>query len=444
MSYSIGIRREDLSKKGEERVAIVPALLQKISQAGHKCLIQPGIHPKTQENKRRFKDAEYISAGAEIRENIEAADLIFGLKEVELKHLLENKTYFMFSHTHKGQVKNRKLLKALIQKKCSLIDYELICFENRQRVLTAFTYFAGYAGMTDSLWTLSKRQDIFPLQSLKQSVGYENMEELYQNLDKLASQIAKEGTSASSPPLIVAFLGNGKTSAGAQTIFDRLPVKEIELKDLEKTFQQASRNFVYKLVLDIPEMYRLKAPYQQLNSKLTHQDLFNLYLQQPDQFESNMDKVFPYCTMWMNCIIWSEKYPRLLTRQQAQDWYSKKQVLKMIGDITCDPEGAIQFSAETWIDDPVFIFNPKTKENKSGFEGEGIAVMAVTNLPCEFPKDASIEFSKNFEPVLMPMLEANFSANRMESANLPSEIEAACILWKGKLTEKYKYMEEYT
>jgi len=443
MKYSLAIRREDLSKKGEKRVAVVPDLLRKISAIGHTCLVQPAIHPNTGENKRWFSDQEYISAGASLTENLGLADLIFGLKEVETDLLLEEKTYFMFSHTHKGQVKNRKLLQALLNKKCTLIDYELIVHQNRQRVLTAFTYFAGYAGMADSLWTLMKRQPIFPVQNLKQAIAYQNLQELFDSLDTLALQIEETGTDPSGPPLICAFLGNGKTSTGAQTIFDKLPVKEISLENLEETFTMGSRKFVYKLVLDITEMYRLKKEYQPDYGQLENQDMMNLYFQHPDYFESNMDQIFPYCTMWMNCIIWSEKFPRLITRAQAKKWYATHQELQVIGDITCDPEGAIQFSAETWIDDPVFVYNPQSNESTQGFEEPGIAVMAVTNLPCEFAGDASTQFSQDFEPLVSPMLAADFHADTLEEAGLPFEIATACILWKGRFTSQYQYMEEY-
>lgn len=443
MKYSIGIRREDLSKKGEERVAISPKLLAQMMEKGHACSVQPAIHPNTGERKRRFEDKAYEKVGAKITENLSETDIIFGLKEVDLAEIMAKKCYFMFSHTHKGQIKNRKLLASLKEKSCSLIDYELICHENKQRVLTAFTYFAGYAGMADSLWTLMKRTDILPTKELKQAVAYENMGELYEKLDLLASQIEKKGTSPNHPPLIVAFLGNGKTSTGAQEIFDRLPTKAIGISELKETFEKGDRHFVYKLVLDIPDMYRFKAEHQSQYATLSHREIFQLYLKEPDLFESNMDQIFPYCSMWMNCIIWSDKYPRLISREAAREWYKKDQVLKVIGDITCDPEGAIHFSAETWIDDPVFIYEPETENHIQGFEGKGIAVMAVTNLPCEFPADASQQFSDDFAPLITPLLAADFHADQFEEAKLPPEIAQACILWKGKFTPKYSYMRDY-
>ena len=96
-------------------------------------------------------------AGAEISEDLSKAKVIFGLKEIHLTRLLPNKAYYTFSHTHKGQIKNRLMLKRLVELDSTLIDYELIRDEKDNRKITAFTYNAGYAGMVDTLWTLGKR-----------------------------------------------------------------------------------------------------------------------------------------------------------------------------------------------------------------------------------------------------------------------------------------------
>jgi alpha-aminoadipic semialdehyde synthase len=116
--------------------------------------------------------------------------------------------------------------------------------------------------------------------------------------------------------------------------------------------------------------------------------------------------------------------------------------LKVIGDITCDPNGSIEFSKETWIDDPVYIYNPISGSIENGFNGKGIAVMAVTNLPCEFSADASIQFSDDLKPFLKQMIKANYKGKLSES-NLPEEIKRAVILWRGNFTSKYYYMKKY-
>ena len=179
MKNIIAIRREDLSKKGEKRVAISPALAKEIVSEGYSLLVQPAFHPDTQTQKRAYSDEAYAEAGAKITEDISEANIVFGLKEIELANILPNKAYFFFSHTHKGQVKNRKMLQACVDRKVSIVDYELIVNEHRQRVITAFTYFAGYAGMIDSIWALGKRFQFkgmeHPFSQIPQSIEKEDL-----------------------------------------------------------------------------------------------------------------------------------------------------------------------------------------------------------------------------------------------------------------------------
>ena len=135
-------------------------------------------------------------------------------------------------------------------------------------------------------------------------------------------------------------------------------------------------------------------------------------------------------------------YPRSISKKLMKEIYSKSKTLIAIGDITCDPNGSIEFSKETWIDNPVYIYNPKTESIKDGFEGNGIAVMAVTNLPCEFSADASTQFSENLFPFLKDIVSANYK-DSLHDSNLPEEIKRAVIMWKGRFTKRYSYMKEY-
>ncbi|MFK7926394.1 MAG: hypothetical protein AB8H47_30885 [Bacteroidia bacterium] len=442
MKNTIGIRREDLSKTGEQRVALTPETVKTLVQNGHQVLLQPAKHPQTGERKRAFQDDSYQAVGANVSESLEAANPIFGLKEVEISNIIADKAYLIFSHTHKAQVKNRKMLAHFMEQRNTVIDYELVTHANRQRVITAFTYFAGYAGMIDSLWTLGQRYAQrgieHPFQAIPQSIEKADLELIKEIIRSVGERIAAEGTPANLPPLITVFLGNGKTSTGAQSIYDLLPVQEIKPEDLAQTFATGDRKKIYKLVLDVPDMYR-----HQSDSTLDPAAFFQRYLAQPSEFESDMERIFPYASMWMNCIIWGPEFPRLLTRDQAEQWYKDHQTLEVIGDITCDPEGAIHFSKETWINEPVFVYDPATRERQMGFEGEGIAVMAVTNLPCEFAADASAQFSADMGDLIAGIAEADFSAASPQAAGLPEAIQRAVILWKGEFTPDFAYMQEY-
>ena len=449
MKNSIGIMREGKSKRGEKRTAITPSNTKLITSWGHKVIIQSGIHPDTGEEKRIFKDADYRKAGAVVSEDLSSADLIFGLKELSIKRILPGKAYYFFSHTHKGQIKNRPMLKKLVETNSTMIDYELITNDNSERLITAFTYNAGYAGMVDSLWTFGKKLKISginnPFEAIPQAVDGQDLQSVKNVIKKVALKIEKEGTPKHIPPIIVCFLGKGKTAFGSRVIFNLLPHEDISMSEIEDVFKTGSRKKLYALQIDIEDIYR---PKKGVNIKSGEYEILNrrgkqnFYLEHPDYFESNLDKILPFVTIIMNCIIWSNKYPRSITKQMMKQLWPSNHSLKVIGDITCDPNGSIEFSKETWIDDPVYIYDPVTESSKNGFNGNGIAVMAVTNLPCEFSADASIQFNENLQPLLQRIIKANYKGTLAES-NLPEEIKRAVILWKCNFAPKYSYMKEY-
>lgn len=449
MKNTIGIIREGRSKRGEKRTAVTPTDVKLIISWGHKVIAQSGVHPDSDEEKRIFKDTEYIKAGAVISEDLSPADLIFGLKELSIRRILTSKAYYFFSHTHKGQVKNRPMLKKLVELNSTVIDYELITNDKGERLITAFTYNAGFAGMVDSLWTLGKRLRVLgisnPFESIPQAVEGQDLQSVKDIIKEVGIKIKKVGTPKQIPPVIVCFLGKGKTAFGSRVIFNLLPHEDISINEVAEVFKNGRRNKMYALQIDIEDIYRLK---NEMMDKKSDYKNFSVrskqkyYLEHPEFFESNLDKVFPFVTIIMNCVIWSNKYPRSITKLMTKKLWQSSQTLKVIGDITCDPNGSIEFSKETWIDDPVYIYNPLTESSENGFEGEGIAVMAVTNLPCEFSADASTQFSDDLKPFLKKIVQANYKGS-LDESNLPDEIKRAVILWKGNFTPKYSYMKKY-
>lgn len=451
MNNIIAIRREDLSKKRETRTPIVPSLAARITAKGGRLLLQPALNPDTQEVKRAFKDESFSGIGAEITEDISAANVVLGVKEIEIQHINPSTAYYIFSHTHKGQKKNRKMLQTFVEKKCTLVDYELIVNEKNIRHITAFTYYAGYAGMVDSLWALGQKLKVEGIvsrfQRVPQAIEKADLQVLKGILAEVKEEIQQKGTTMKMPPMIFCFLGNGKTSMGAQEIFDSLPVINITPDQVTDVFIKGSRNFVYKLVLSIPDMFRLKAKttakIKEKYEKMNRREKSDFYLANPAHFESNMDKYFPYVSVFMNCILWSPQYPRLFSREDTQKWYAKHKVLRVIGDISCDPEGGVEFSHDTWIDNPIFTYHPETQTETNGFAASGISVLAVTNLPCEFPADASAAFSRNMSEFMGGITHANYQAPLLSESGLPDAIQRATILWNGEFTDKYAYMKEF-
>lgn len=63
-----------------------------------------------------------------------------------------------------------------------------------------------------------------------------------------------------------------------------------------------------------------------------------------------------------------------------------------------------------------------------------VDVMAVTNLPCELPADASEEFGASMVAHIMPLL---------ITGDKEDIIKRATITEGGKLTEHFNYLEDY-
>ncbi|MCH8326805.1 MAG: hypothetical protein IIB83_09660, partial [Bacteroidetes bacterium] len=322
----------------------------------------------------------------------------------------------------------------------------LITDNNNRRLITAFTYIAGSAGMVDTLWALAEKLKLKgienPFKNITQSINSKNIAHVKNLLVKAGEKIKIKGTPETLPPVICGILGRGKTSIGAQQILDMLPCEQITFDKLPTVYADGSRKKIYKLVLKVYDMFRLKEKYKKEYTGNKDIEKVNHYLKNPDMYESNMEKILPYVTVLMNCITWSNKYPRLLTNDLCKKIYSKNQTLLVIGDVTCDPNGSIEFSKETWIDNPVYNYNPINETSIDGFQPDGITVMAVTNLPCEFSADASEKFSNELLPFLKDITSADYTG-KLSTSGLPDPIKNAVIMWKGIFTERYKYMGKY-
>jgi alpha-aminoadipic semialdehyde synthase len=144
----------------------------------------------------------------------------------------------------------------------------------------------------------------------------------------------------------------------------------------------------------------------------------------------------------MNCIYWDSRYPRLVTKEFVKENY-KNMKLQVIGDISIDINGAIEFTEKsTSPDSPTFVYNPKTDSIKDGVKGNGIVVMGVDNLPCELPRESSNMFSNALLDFIPDIVNADYNAE-FKDCNLPLEIKKAVILYHGKLTPNYQYIDKF-
>jgi saccharopine dehydrogenase (NAD+, L-lysine forming) len=434
MTATIGIRRED-KNRWEKRVPLTPQhVLELQKNHGITTVIQPSAI-------RVFSDDSYRTVGATVQESLSPSSVVFAVKEIPTDLFEPGKTYVFFSHTIKGQKHNMPMLKKMMDMGCTLIDYERIVDEKGRR-LVFFGRFAGLAGMVDSLWALGRRlhweQIDTPFNELQQTIHYKDLDEIKKHFTAIGKDIQTKGVPSSLTPLIIGFSGYGNVSLGAQEILDILPVKEIQPGDIASLYKTPSNNTIYKVVFKE----------QHLVKPITADKAFDLqgYYKHPEKYRSTFEQYAPHLAILMNCIFWSTQYPRLLTKNYMKTSFLMKEQprLKVIGDISADVNGAIEFTEKnTPPDNPVFVYNPITDTIKDGYEGDGVVVMAVDNLPCELPKESSESFSETLLRFIPEILTADFTVDDFHMIALPDEIKNAMILYKGKLTPHYQYMNKY-
>ena len=144
----------------DQRVPLTPA----------QCADLKALYPEVElvvesSGVRRIQDEEYRALGVEVVSDVSDCDVLLGVKEVPVDELIADKTYMFFSHTYKLQPYNAKLLRAIVDKRIRLIDYELIKRTNGSRVI-GFGRWAGIVGAYNGLraWGIATR-DVLLAQS---------------------------------------------------------------------------------------------------------------------------------------------------------------------------------------------------------------------------------------------------------------------------------------
>lgn len=431
--HKIGIRYEDKYVM-ERRVPLTPEHLRELTAKGIEFEV-------VKSDKRIFKDEEFVEAGATLVDEVSDSQVVLGVKEMPIGYFEEGKAYIFFSHTIKGQPYNMPLLKDMMASKITLVDYEKIADENGRRLIF-FGRFAGLAGMINSFWSLGMRMKEQGLDTifhkLKQTHKYNSLDEVKEVIKEIGEDIKNNGVNDEIHPLVIGITGYGNVAKGAQEILNILPVEYIKPDDLAnlKNRKDLSNKKVYTVVF---EEKHISKPID-TDKKF----LLDEYYKHPELFENQFEQYVPDLTILMNCMYWDDRYPRIVTKDFLEKLYAEGEPkLKVIGDVTCDPDGSIECTNKgTEIEDPVFVYNPFTREPKMGFEGEGLLIMAVDILPSELPRESSQTFSDALLDFIPEICSANYNAN-FADLQLPAEIKRATILHKGELTPDYKYLEEF-
>ncbi len=395
----IGIIREGKTPP-DKRVPLTPAQCHEIVEK------YPEVEIYVQPSEiRAIPDSAYEAEGLPLREDLSNCDLIIGVKEVPIDMLIPNKRYMFFSHTYKKQPYNRKLLKAIVDKKISLIDYEVLTRDNGSRLI-GFGRYAGIVGCYNALLAAGKKNGWY---DLKPAHKCEDRKEVERELAKVKLPANYK----------IALTGGGRVGKGAMEILDYINMPKVSPADyLNKSYDHAV--YTQLEVLD----YNKKKD----GTDATKTEFYN----SPELFESDFTRFTPVSDMYIACHYWDHRSPFIFTREDAKSPMFK---INIVADISCDIDGPVASTLRpSTIADPLYGYKPSTESEVDFMDPDAIGVMAVDNLPCELPMDASEDFGSELVKHVIPefLKEDSDILRRATETSL-----------EGGLTEEYRYLEGY-
>ncbi len=367
----------------------------------------PGVRVVVQSSRVRcYSDEAYQRKGIPVQEDLSPCDVLLGVKEASEKKLIPGKTYFFFSHTIKMQEYNRELLRSVLRKNIQLIDYEVLTDKDGFRII-GFGRYAGLVGTYNGLRALGLRYRIFNLKPAHRCDGLtEMLQQLYQvNL----------------PAVKIALTGNGRVAGGA-----------VELLEFGKIQRVSSEQYLNIEKPSIPVYTQLLPQHYVKRTDGGEFGLMNFF-NQPWMYENSFLPYARLTDVLIAAAYWDPKAPMLFS---AEDMQQEDFGIQIVSDITCDIEGSIPSTKRAaTINEPFYDYNPETGKVEPPFSSaKNITVQAVDNLPNELPKDASEDFGRNLIEKVFPGL---------FGPDTDGIIERATIAKRGKLTEKFMYLEEF-
>ncbi len=353
---------------------------------------------------RIFPDEDYKQAGFEVAEEVSDCDVMLGVKEVPIPNLIPNKKYFFFSHTIKKQPYNRDLLREVLKNNIELYDHEVIINKKGGRLI-GFGRYAGIVGAYNGFRGIGLKNDIF---ELPKAETLPDLNALLAELDKIEML-----------PLKIVLTGSGKVAHGAAEILDHLQVKKVDVNSfLNDTFDTP----VY-CHIDVLDYNKRRDGEKGSNRE---------FYKHPEKYESDFLRFAHAADFFIAGHFYGEGAPAFFT---TEDIKSPDFKIKYIADISCDIAGPVGSTIRpSTIAEPFYGYDPIEEREVDFREEDSILVMAVDNLPCELPKDASEGFGDMF---LKHVLPAFFNGDK------DGVLERARMTRDGKLTSRFSYLESY-
>lgn len=394
----IGILREEKSPP-DKRVPLTPLICAELLR------LYPNLEIHIQPSHIRcYSDEEYLAFGLTLKEDLSDCDLLMGIKEVPPQLLIPGKQYFFFSHTIKKQPHNRPLMKALIEKRIHMIDYETLTDKNHHRII-GFGRYAGIVGAYNGILGYGRKYDLFQLKPA--------------HLCRDRAEMEEELKRVKLPNIKIALTGGGRVANGAIETLSALRIRKVTP---EEFLMSSFREPVYCQLNPKDYVERSQDHNFDLNDFLTH----------PEHFVSQFLPYTKVTDVFISAHFWDPRSPKMFTIEdmKAPDFH-----ISVIADITCDINGSVPTTLRaSSIQKPFYGYNPNTNQEDVPFHKETICVMAVDNLPCELPRDASDDFGKDLLERVLPFL-LNQDTEQM--------IERASICKHGELMPSFNYLSDY-
>ena len=402
----IGIITE--CRTDDSRAPLVPIHVKALSNEFPQIniVVQPSKH-------RCFSDQEYESHGAILSENLEECDLILGVKEIEPELLIPNKNYMFFSHTSKIQpdhsavaqgtpgMDKKQLIKEILKKKITLIDYENIR-DNLSRRYLGFGRFAGIVGCYNSLNLYLQTLGQEPMPRAYEAITYENLKN---NISKRDFRNARK---------IVT--GDGRVAKGSLEFLKFTNIKKILPSEYLKNENSSA------VFCNLPT-----------SSYVARKDknIFDLqhFINNPEMYISLLNQYISSATMLISAHYWDPKSPRLFKKKDIEKFND----LKVIGDITCDINGSIPTTSRSSTIHAPYYYLDRTTLKEIKTKNESLAIMAVDNLPSELPRESSKEFGDGLIKEVLPYIIGKDDGR----------IKKATIAKNGYFLPFYNYLMDY-
>lgn len=382
----------------DNRVALTPAQCKWIQKNA------PGISIVAQSSPGRcFSDKEYSLAGVEVTDDVSQCDILLGIKEVPAAELIANKTYLFFSHTKKKQPQNRSLLKTILEKNITLIDYECLEHEDGQRII-GFGFFAGVVGAHNGMMAYGNRTGLFSLERVYKQRSFRELIHTYFGLRL--------------PNVKIAVTGSGRVAHGILEVMNLMGIHEVEPGDYLK------RRFSYPVYTQLKghDLYE-----HNTTGKYDRED----FHANPGSYKCRFLPYSEQTDILMNGVYWEKGSPRLFEKEMVKE---EKFIIQTIADITDDVNGSVPINiGDQTIEEPVYGIDKNSLEKTAPYLKDSIDVMAVGNLPNELPRDASRYFGEQLIKHVLEDLLGNGS----------DIISRATMTKEGKLTGPYLYLQDY-